>query len=338
MPHDHSSTCRARSRPRSAVGSLRTETSLSARNADPGLPLPGRAGLTGRSGTSIAIVHASQGETPRPLDQPPTHRSEDQAAPDAVGDDHRNDPRLKAVRRHQRQGGHGGDVHYPEPASLPSEGHPSPGQLLLRERRKIGCHAPQARCGALILPDHAASDRQIWVTLRAQCACRRVARTAVDRLRRWQTRSRLEWMPRRGRRSWRCSSTNVSRLSGSWRVLATSTGRPRRWRVGPRSCAREPHGRCRADVAAPPLRGRRSRQRPSPRAEGRGCTRSLSSDLDCGGRGDFVAPDLDRPCQPFDDEPPVSLRWILLHLLEETARHAGHADILRELVDGKTGR
>jgi uncharacterized damage-inducible protein DinB len=50
------------------------------------------------------------------------------------------------------------------------------------------------------------------------------------------------------------------------------------------------------------------------------------------------APDLDRPCQPFDDEPPVSLRWILLHLLEETARHAGHADILRELVDGKTGR
>ena len=50
------------------------------------------------------------------------------------------------------------------------------------------------------------------------------------------------------------------------------------------------------------------------------------------------APDLDRPCQPFDDEPPVSLRWILLHLLEETARHAGHADILRELVDEKTGR
>ena len=50
------------------------------------------------------------------------------------------------------------------------------------------------------------------------------------------------------------------------------------------------------------------------------------------------APDLDRTCEPFDDEPPVSLRWILLHLLEETARHAGHADILRELVDGQTGR
>lgn len=35
---------------------------------------------------------------------------------------------------------------------------------------------------------------------------------------------------------------------------------------------------------------------------------------------------------------PVSLRWILMHLLEETARHAGHADILRELLDGSTGR
>jgi hypothetical protein len=29
---------------------------------------------------------------------------------------------------------------------------------------------------------------------------------------------------------------------------------------------------------------------------------------------------------------------VLMHLLEETARHAGHADILRELIDGRTGR
>lgn len=34
---------------------------------------------------------------------------------------------------------------------------------------------------------------------------------------------------------------------------------------------------------------------------------------------------------------PFSLRWILLHLIEETARHAGHADLLREAVDGQTG-
>ncbi|WIX98941.1 DinB family protein [Amycolatopsis mongoliensis] len=33
----------------------------------------------------------------------------------------------------------------------------------------------------------------------------------------------------------------------------------------------------------------------------------------------------------------VSLRWIYVHLIEETARHAGHADILREQSDGATG-
>ena len=29
-------------------------------------------------------------------------------------------------------------------------------------------------------------------------------------------------------------------------------------------------------------------------------------------------------------------RWVLLHLIEETARHAGHADIIRESIDGAT--
>jgi hypothetical protein len=37
-----------------------------------------------------------------------------------------------------------------------------------------------------------------------------------------------------------------------------------------------------------------------------------------------------------DDQ--VNLRWILVHLVEELARHAGHADIIRELLDGRTGR
>ena len=50
-----------------------------------------------------------------------------------------------------------------------------------------------------------------------------------------------------------------------------------------------------------------------------------------------AAPDLEVRCEP-DSGPPVNLRWILLHLLEETARHAGHADILREMIDGTTGR
>jgi uncharacterized damage-inducible protein DinB len=33
----------------------------------------------------------------------------------------------------------------------------------------------------------------------------------------------------------------------------------------------------------------------------------------------------------------VSMRWVLIHMIEETARHAGHVDILRELIDGMTG-
>jgi uncharacterized damage-inducible protein DinB len=50
------------------------------------------------------------------------------------------------------------------------------------------------------------------------------------------------------------------------------------------------------------------------------------------------APSLDELCRDVGDESPVNLRWVLMHLLEETARHAGHADILRELIDGRTGR
>jgi uncharacterized damage-inducible protein DinB len=37
------------------------------------------------------------------------------------------------------------------------------------------------------------------------------------------------------------------------------------------------------------------------------------------------------------DYPPSSLRWILGHMVEETARHAGHLDVVRELIDGRTG-
>jgi Protein of unknown function (DUF664) len=35
-------------------------------------------------------------------------------------------------------------------------------------------------------------------------------------------------------------------------------------------------------------------------------------------------------------EPP-NVRWVVLHMIEETARHAGHLDIARELIDGQTG-
>ncbi len=36
-------------------------------------------------------------------------------------------------------------------------------------------------------------------------------------------------------------------------------------------------------------------------------------------------------------EGPVSLRWVLMHMLEEYARHNGHADLLRERIDGRVG-
>jgi uncharacterized damage-inducible protein DinB len=50
------------------------------------------------------------------------------------------------------------------------------------------------------------------------------------------------------------------------------------------------------------------------------------------------SPTLDELSIIASDGGTVTLRWILAHLLEETARHAGHADILRELIDGATGR
>ena len=43
-------------------------------------------------------------------------------------------------------------------------------------------------------------------------------------------------------------------------------------------------------------------------------------------------------CANFDTDVVPDLWWIVAHLVEETARHAGHADILRELIDGQTGR
>jgi hypothetical protein len=33
----------------------------------------------------------------------------------------------------------------------------------------------------------------------------------------------------------------------------------------------------------------------------------------------------------------ATLRWVITHMIEETARHAGHADLLREELDGETG-
>jgi hypothetical protein len=47
--------------------------------------------------------------------------------------------------------------------------------------------------------------------------------------------------------------------------------------------------------------------------------------------------DLDEISPEPDEGRPVSLRWIYLHMIEEYARHNGHADLLRERIDGVTG-
>jgi hypothetical protein len=49
------------------------------------------------------------------------------------------------------------------------------------------------------------------------------------------------------------------------------------------------------------------------------------------------AAELSTPCaDPGNEE--FNLRYVVLHMIEETARHAGHADILRETIDGSTGQ
>ena len=48
------------------------------------------------------------------------------------------------------------------------------------------------------------------------------------------------------------------------------------------------------------------------------------------------APSFDSPSR--GDFRPTTLRWAVFHLLEEAARHVGHMDITRELLDGSVGR
>jgi Protein of unknown function (DUF664) len=43
-----------------------------------------------------------------------------------------------------------------------------------------------------------------------------------------------------------------------------------------------------------------------------------------------------RPLGTHGDFQPPNVRWVVLHMIEETARHLGHLDIARELLDGKT--
>jgi uncharacterized damage-inducible protein DinB len=66
------------------------------------------------------------------------------------------------------------------------------------------------------------------------------------------------------------------------------------------------------------------------RSEVESCRRAIAGGgMDERARGKVET--LDGPAGMF------SLRWVLGHMIEETARHNGHADILRELIDGATG-
>jgi uncharacterized damage-inducible protein DinB len=60
-------------------------------------------------------------------------------------------------------------------------------------------------------------------------------------------------------------------------------------------------------------------------------------------RAECAAADRAVASRGLDDEvrgrsgKPISLRWIYVHMIEEYARHNGHADLIRERIDGQTG-
>jgi hypothetical protein len=58
-------------------------------------------------------------------------------------------------------------------------------------------------------------------------------------------------------------------------------------------------------------------------------TRAASTDATVRELGDLTTPSV--------TEPGADLRFVLIHLINETARHAGHADAVRELLDGTVG-
>ncbi|AFU05168.1 DinB family protein [Nocardia brasiliensis] len=60
---------------------------------------------------------------------------------------------------------------------------------------------------------------------------------------------------------------------------------------------------------------------------------------ECDRSRDILAtnPPLDTTATRPSNGETYSLRWILIHLIEEYARHNGHADLLREAIDGQTG-
>ncbi|QCX26188.1 DinB family protein [Nocardioides jishulii] len=50
-----------------------------------------------------------------------------------------------------------------------------------------------------------------------------------------------------------------------------------------------------------------------------------------------AAHDLDDVARPLDSDEDVNLRWLMLRMITEYARHCGHVDLLREALDGRVG-
>lgn len=65
--------------------------------------------------------------------------------------------------------------------------------------------------------------------------------------------------------------------------------------------------------------------------------RTWKAACDTSRRNAASLPTLDAPAARLWDDEPVTLRWITVHMIQEYARHTGHADLLRERIDGATG-
>jgi hypothetical protein len=85
----------------------------------------------------------------------------------------------------------------------------------------------------------------------------------------------------------------------------------------------------------PPARGNRSMQ-----VDPAVSVRTLRADYRaaCEASDAIIAAHGDAEAPVHHDGKTRNLRWAILAVIEETARHAGHADIIREQIDGRTGR
>ena len=141
-------------------------------------------------------------------------------------------------------------------------------------------------------------------------------------------------------------SSTARRWCSSAKASTTRDARRGRW---PRRCSRctgwsgtWPRSSATGSDACSPSRSaafwftqrRRQRARPARR-------RGLGADL-AAWQAECERADRSRPTTRLDDTglrrgQPCSLRWIYVHMIEEYARHNGHADLIRELVDGAVG-